>query len=310
MANSLYSSSSLQLFDSVTNDSYTVSTFSDRVEHNSRSKPQHFHGSSVKFYNNNGTNTFSDVVVDLNILKAGQVADRLYTDASAKTESDALNTLNSSITSLLIDTTSSRNLSDYILQNSVTTNKSAIASSVAAALSAHQLADASLKAIVDLEVKALVNDVTLLKNDLDAEVTRAITAEKQEYDEYIASDASLRANLDLETSRAMTSEQKEVDNRTNADASLLNQIEQRTADRLVLVQVERARIDAILANNSVDLNKLKEIVEAYNALDAKQATEITDLTATCALLQFQVDALKTKIDIALTKSDVRGMGKK
>jgi hypothetical protein len=310
MANSLYSSSSLQLHDSVNEDLYTMSTFSDRVEHNSRSKPIHFHGSSVKFFNKDGTNTSSDVVVDLNVLKAGEVADRLYTDASSKTEADALNALNSSITSLLTDATSNRNLSDYILQNSVTTNKAAIASSVAAALSAHKVADASLKAIVDLEVKALVNDVTLLKNDLDAEVTRATTVEKQEYDEYIASDASLRSTLDLETSRATTSEQKEVDNRTNADASLLTRIEQRTVDRVALVQVERARIDAILANNSVDLNKLKEIVEAYNALDAKQATEITDLTATCALLQFQVDALKSKIDLALTNSDVRGMGKK
>jgi hypothetical protein len=64
----------------------------------------------------------------------------------------------------------------------------------------------------------------------------------------------------------------------------------------------------ILLDNSVDLNKLKDIVDAYKALDTKQATEITALTSTCASLQTQATALKSKIDLALTVA--RAMGKK
>jgi hypothetical protein len=305
---SLAKSSSLNLYDSLNKDLYTTSTFSDRVEHNSGSKPIHFHGSSVKFFNKDGTNTSSDVVVDLNILKAGQVSDRAYTDAAASTEAAARSAVDVSINTKATTATSDRTAADYALQNTVSANKAAVAAAVASALAVHTAADAELKATLDAEKATFSAASSSLRADLTSEATRAVAAEQKESADSVAADASLRADLTAEAARALAAVNKEVTDRASADASLLTRIEQRITDRVALVQVERARIDAILADNSVDLNKLKNIVDAYKALDTKQATEITALTSTCASLQTQATALKSKIDLAFTVA--RAMGKK
>jgi alpha-tubulin suppressor-like RCC1 family protein len=306
------SSSAVHLYDSVNNDLYNVTTFSERVEHNAGSKAQHFHGSTVMFYNKNGTNTSSDVVADLNVLKAGLVSDLAYTDAAASTESSARVAVDTSITAFLNTATANRTATDYSLQNTVSANKASVVAAVASAVALHTSTDAELKATLDAEKATFSAASASLRADLTSEATRAVAAEQKESADSVAADASLRADLTSEASRAVASEQKESDNRSSADSSISTQLEQRIVDRVALVQVERERIDAILANNSVDLNKLKEIVEAYKSLDTKQATEITALTATCALLQTQVTTLKSKIDLALvyTASDVRVMGKK
>ena len=301
-------SSSLHLYDSINNDLYNVSTFSERIEHNSGSKPQHFHGNSVTFYNKDGTNTYSEVVPDLNVLKAGQVSDRAYTDASALTQATDRVAVNDSLTSLLNTATSSRLTADFILQNSITTNKAAVVASVASALASHISADAESKLSLDAEKATFTSNNSALIYDLTVEVARALASEQKESSECLASDVLLRADLTSEATRALESEQKEELNRFSADSSLISRIEQKINERINLVQVQRDRINAIIADNSVDLNKLKNIVDAYNGLDSKQANEITGLNATCVLLQTQITTLKSKLDLALTVE--RSMGKK
>ena len=307
---SLSNSSSLNLYDSVNKQLYTTSTFSDRVELNAGSKPIHFHGSTVMFYNKDGTNTSSDVVADLNVLKAGQVSDRAYTDAAASAEATARAAVDVSINTKADTATSDRAAADYALQNTVSANKAAVAAAVASALAVHTAADADLKASLDAEKATFAAASASLRSDLTAEAARAVAAEQKESADCLAADASLRADLAAEAARSLAAGTKEVTDRSSADASLLTRIEQRTVDRVALVQVERARIDAILADNSVDLNKLKSIVDAYNSLNTKQATEITILTATCASLQTQATALKSKLDLALVSTAGTGMGKK
>jgi hypothetical protein len=309
---SLAKSSSLNLYDSLNKELYSTSTFSDRVEHNSGSKPQHFHGSAVKFYNNDGTGAVSDVVVELNYLKAGQVSDRVYTDTSASTEQVARIAGDASVNDLANTASTNRANADYTLQNTVTTNKAAVVAALASALASHSASDTELKALVDAEKNTFSSASASLRADLTAESVRAVAAEQKESADSLAADASLRADLTAESVRAVAAEQKESADSLAADASLLSRIDQRILDRIALVQVERSRIDAILSDNSVDLNKLKEIVDAYNALDTKQATQISTLTSTCALLQTQVTTLKNKIDLALTfsSSGHSPMGKK
>ena len=301
-------SSSLNLYDPIKQDLYTVSTFSDRVEHNSGSKPQHFHGTNVTFYNKDGTNTYSEVVPDLNVLKAGQVSDRAYTDASALTQATDRVAVNDSLTSLLNTATSSRLAADFILQNSITTNKAAVVASVASALASHISADAESKLSLDAEKATFTSNNSALIYDLTVEVARALASEQKESSECLASDVLLRDDLTSEATRALESEQKEELNRSSADSSLISRIEQKINERINLVQVQRDRINAIIADNSVDLNKLKNIVDAYNGLDSKQANEITGLNATCVLLQTQITTLKSKLDLALTVGS--SMGKK
>jgi len=301
-------SSSLHLYDSINNDLYNISTFSERIEHNSGSKPQHFHGKSVTFYNRDGTNTYSDVVPDLNVLKAGQVSDRAYTDASAVTQATDRVAVNVSLTSLLNTATSSRLSADFSLQNSVTTNKAAVVASVASALASHTLADAESKLSIDAEKATFASNNSSLIHDLTVEVARALASEQKESSECLDADVLLRADLTFEANRALASEQKEELNRTNADSSISTQIDQITVNRISLVKTQRDRINAIVSDNLVDLNKLKDIVNAYNLLDTKQATEINVLTSTCTLLQTQITTLKSKLDLALTTT--RQMGKK
>lgn len=297
----LSKSSSLNLYDPIKQELYTVSTFSDRVEHNSGSKPQHFHSKNLRFYNKDGTNTYSDVVPDLNVLKAGQVSDRAYTDASSLTQSTDRVAINASLTSLLNTATSSRLSADFILQNSVTTNKAAVVASVASALASHTSADDESKLSIDAEKATFaINNFSLI-HDLTVEVARALASEQKESSECLDADVLLRADLTSEATRALASEQNEKLNRSSADDFLISRIEQRINDRINLVQGQRDRINAIIADNSIDLNKLKNIVDAYNGLDSKQANEITGLTSTCALLQTQITTLKSKLDLALTK---------
>ena len=305
----LSKSSSLHLYDSLNKDLYTTSTFSDRVEHNSGSKPQHFHGSSVKLYNNDGTNTYSDVVSDLDVLKAGQVSDRVYTNTSALTEATARVAVDVSLTALVNTATVDRTSTYYTLQNTVTTNKAAAVASVSSALVAHTSVDTDLKASIDAEKATFTTVSSSLRTDLTAEASRALAAEQKESVDCVTADASLQANLTAEAARSLTANSKEAVDYASADSSLISRINERINERVALVQVQRARIDAILADNSIDLNKLKNIVDAYSTLDTKQATEITGLTSTCALLQTQVTALKSKIDLALL-TEIKQMGKK
>ena len=77
---------------------------------------------------------------------------------------------------------------------------------------------------------------------------------------------------------------QEINRAKAAEQVLTDQIAQEIADNgssntalTAALAVEKARIDSILLNSDIDLNQLKELVDAYTAADSNLLTQVQNL---------------------------------
>ncbi len=131
----------------------------------------------------------------------------------------------------------------------------------------------SNKAISDANHAADAAARAALETKLQAEIDTEETDRK-------AADATLTADLATETSNRAAAITAEAAVRTSADASLSSEI-----------ATERGRIDGILNGSTVDLDTLKEIVDAFQQAGGDILSITTDIQSQLTTLTQRVDAL-------------------
>lgn len=115
-------------------------------------------------------------------------------------------------------------------------------------------------------------------SDIAAEVARATAAE--------AAEASARQTaINDESAARFLADSTEAAARLAADNALQTSID-----------VEKGRIDAILAGSSVNLDTLVELVNAYNSADTGLQDQITALQASVASLQSEKTLIQAQLD--------------
>ena len=116
------------------------------------------------------------------------------------------------------------------------------------------------------------------QTDIAAEVARATAAE--------AAEASARQTaINDESAARFLADSTEAAARLAADNALQTSID-----------VEKGRIDAILAGSSVNLDTLVELVNAYNSADTGLQDQITALQASVAALQSEKTLIQAQLD--------------
>ena len=293
----MYRSSSLNLYDS-NNVLYTTAAFADRIEHNSGTKNQHVLGTTIAIYNNNGYYT-NDAVKDIKSLGQGLITGRSYTDQVMAVEAGVRLSTNNTITSKITLENSDRDAADVTLQAKINDDKAIVDVMISTEISARNTADQELKTSIETEATARTLAVALARDDLTSEVNRAVASELQEKTDRVAADDSLRFDLTAEVNRALAAEQKEANDRATADSIIVDNLNKEVLDCEADINIEKVRLDTLLAGSSIELDQLKELVTNYNTLDVAQQTEITVVTNTCSNLQTQITNVKTKLDLAL-----------
>ena len=116
------------------------------------------------------------------------------------------------------------------------------------------------------------------QTDIAAEVARATAAE--------AAEASARQSaINDESAARFLADSTEAATRLAADNALQTSI-----------NVEKGRIDAILAGSGVNLDTLVELVNAYNSADTTLQDQITALQASVATLQSEKTLIQAQLD--------------
>jgi hypothetical protein len=116
------------------------------------------------------------------------------------------------------------------------------------------------------------------QTDIASEVARATAAE--------AAEASARQTaINDESAARFLADSTEAAARLAADNTLQTSID-----------VEKGRIDAILAGSSVNLDTLVELVNAYNSADTGLQDQITALQASVATLQSEKTLIQAQLD--------------
>jgi hypothetical protein len=292
----MYRSSSLNLYDS-NGVLYTTAAFADRIEHNSGTKNQHILGTTIAIYNNNGYYT-NDAVKDIKSLNQGLTTGLAYTDQAMAVEAAERLSLKNTITSKITLENLDRDAADLTLQAKINSDKAIVDVMISTEISARTTADQELKTSIETEATSRTLAVALARDDLTSEVNRAVLAELQERTDRLAADASLRFDLTAEVTRALAAEQKEAYDRATADSTIADNLNKEVVDCDADVNIEKVKLDTLLAGTSIELDQLKELVTNYNTLDSVQATEITLVTNICGDLQTQITNVKTKLDLA------------
>ena len=127
-----------------------------------------------------------------------------------------------------------------------------------------QLDDASARASDKSDLQALIT----------AEETRATSAE-----------GVLTSSVSAETTRA-----------TSAEGVLTASIASVSSSLTSAINVQKGRIDDLVANASLDLDTLKEITDAYSNVDSNTLNQIADMTLTINTLVQRVNALTSSGD--------------
>lgn len=143
----------------------------------------------------------------------------------------------------------------------------------------------SIDTSVSDESKAREDADTVLQSNIDAEaLTRA--NRDVELTDLISAEESARIS-------AVSAEQK-----SREDADSAEQTAREDADNVLQVNInaEKARIDAILAGASIELDTLVEIVNAYQNADTSILSQITTLTSNLQEVANAVGALQQQFE--------------
>jgi hypothetical protein len=136
-----------------------------------------------------------------------------------------------------------------------------------------------------------------IQSSLNAEVTRATAAESvnatavaTETSRAEAAESVLQNNITAEQSARQLAVSSEATTRANEDAAEATARFAADSDLETKINVEKARIDAILNLSSSDLDTFKEIATAYQNADSSLQTLITNLTTNLSQLRADFDA--------------------
>ena len=291
-------SSTLNLYDSVSgNNAFQVKSYSDRVEQVA-SGPVRFSASSFQFTNGQGQ-VVSDVVARIFDDEATVASNKSDIEAKLEIEKTAREVADDGLYVLITAEASNRVAAISSVQADITSETSARVTAVTLEISSRSAAITTVQTALDAEVSERKVDTADVRSVLDAfsaSQTSAITAETTARTD---ADAAIQSSLDAEVARAQAAEVAEQSARGSADLSLSNRIDTEVTNRQEAVNVQKRRIDSLLAGSGIDLNQLKELVDSYNALDASQSVQIATLISTCVSLQAQLDAVKSTLDTAI-----------
>lgn len=130
--------------------------------------------------------------------------------------------------------------------------------------------------------------------DVVAAINSGASAITQEIADRTAADTTLQVNIDAEATAREAADDNlqaiitaEADTRLNADNTLQTNID-----------VEKGRIDGILAGADVNLDTFTELVTFINGLDATQLALITTLQTDYTALRVDYDNLRAEFDAA------------
>ena len=136
-----------------------------------------------------------------------------------------------------------------------------------------------------------------IQTSLTAEITRATAAEgvnataiATEQGRAEDAEAVLQANITAEEDARALAVSSEATARASADTAEASARAAADTTLQANIDVEKARIDAILNLSSSDLDTFKEIADAYQNADSNLQTLITNLTTDLAQLRADFDA--------------------
>jgi hypothetical protein len=159
---------------------------------------------------------------------------------------------------------------------------------------------------VDEEVAArqtAVSAEAVLRTSGDSTLQSAVDAETLAR---TTADTTLQANIATETAARLTAVSNEATARSDADNLLSASIATETNARLAEVAAERARLDAMLAGTSIDLNQLQELVTAYTTSDASILAQIGAITTNISAIQSQLDGTDSALNTLIANIQATG----
>lgn len=174
------------------------------------------------------------------------------------------------------------------------TLEAAIASGAAGSAAATSLVQSNLTAYESANNQALATlNATVVSNKATSDANHTSDSQSRlclktdletkiqgEEDARVADVATLTASLSTETTNRTTADQDEATARANADTTLQNNI-----------NIQTARIDAILAGSNVNLDTFLEVVNAYESADTNLLATVTQLQADLTTLTARIDEL-------------------
>ena len=113
-----------------------------------------------------------------------------------------------------------------------------------------------------------------------------------------------KTELESEVASRISAVSGEATARSDADNALATSLNTKTLARLAEVAAERSRIDALLEGTGVNLNQLKELVDAYTTSDSDILAQIGVINTNISNIQTQLDGTDTALNTLLANIEV------
>jgi phage host-nuclease inhibitor protein Gam len=155
------------------------------------------------------------------------------------------------------------------------------------------LAEANLRVSGDAALQTEINN-------LSGAVAADLGALQADVDQNEADGDTDRALIRTEFAAADSALSSSVNNRMDSEVAALESADTTLQNN---IDVEKARIDAMLSGSSVDLDTLIEIVDAYELADTNIISSITTLQGDVTSLSGAVDARMDQIEIDYAAAD-------
>ena len=332
---SVVKSAAINLYDSVSGENHLqTKVSSDRADIQISSVPLYLKGTTVNLQNEGG-NAIVDVVETMLATQQSVVDETtarvsaVTAEASARVAADgvlqdAVDDEKSAREAAMVAETSVRVSEEGKLDVKITEEKAARQQAITDEITARSGADTTLQGNIAAEQTSRVAEDGKLQTSLDGEIADRTTAVSDEKDERVAADGVLQDNLDdettarttldttlrglisAETASRISEDGKEVTARSDADNALAASIATETNARLAEVAAERARLDAMLAGTSIDLNQLQELVTAYTTSDASILAQIGAITTNISAIQSQLDGTDSALNTLIANIQATG----
>ncbi len=156
-----------------------------------------------------------------------------------------------------------------LVQSNLDTFSAATNTTIGAIQTSIATETATRTSAISAETTARVSADTTLQSNIDSEETARTSA-----------DTTLQSNIDSEETDRITADTTETNARVAADTTITTAL-----------NVEKGRIDAILASSSIDLNSLKEIVDTYKDADNNVIKILVGLQTQISTLFSVIDTL-------------------
>jgi len=148
--------------------------------------------------------------------------------------------------------------------------------------------EATARSVRDAELTGLISDEQKAREDADVVLTASIASTEAKVVQEISDRQAQDTVLDGKISQ-------EVMDRSAAMAGLQMTLEGK-------INTEKARIDAILQDSSIDLDSFREVVDAVNSLDSSRVMEIATLTTNLAAVGNALADLQLRFNQAFPSS--------